>query len=62
MIPISTPTELRRISALPSPLEKVDGLVGEELLGVVGVVLVDRGAEVDLAERTGRAACPSRAG
>ena len=31
--------------------EKVDGLVGEELLGVVGVVLVDRGAEVDLTQR-----------
>ena len=50
MIPISTPTELRRYEhALTA--EKVDGLVGEELLGVVGVVLVDRGAEVDLTER-----------
>ena len=32
-------------------IRQFDGLVGEELLGVVGVVLVDRGAEVDLTER-----------
>ena len=32
-------------------VEQFDRLVGEELLGVVGVVLVDRRAEVDLAER-----------
>ena len=32
-------------------LDQLDGLVGEELLGVVGVVAVDRAAEIDLAER-----------
>ena len=32
-------------------VEEVDRLVGEQLLGVVGVELVDRGAELDLADR-----------
>ena len=40
----AAPNERRALA-----VEKVDGLVGEELLGVVGVVLVDRPAELGLA-------------
>ena len=50
MIPSSGPTDVRRIRAVPSPAKQLDRLVLEEVLGVVGVVAVDVGAEVDLAE------------
>ena len=51
MMPSSTPTELRRIRARTLAVDQFDRLVGQELLGVVGVVPVDCGAEVHFALR-----------
>ena len=51
MIPSSTPTGLRRMNAEPSPSSSSIGSSASSLARVVGVVLVDRGGEVDLAER-----------
>jgi hypothetical protein len=46
MIPRITPTEDGRMKAA----QQGDGTVGEQLLGVVGVVAVDGGAETHLAD------------
>ena len=51
MIPSSTPKGLRRMNAEPSPSSSSIGSSASSFARVVGVVLVDRGAEVDLAER-----------
>ena len=51
MMPSSTPSDERRMTAEPSPREQLDRLVLQEVRRVVGVVPVDRRGEVDLAER-----------
>ena len=52
MMPSSTPIALLRMKAEPSlPSSERDRLVLQQLGAVIGVVLVDVGREVDLAER-----------
>ena len=51
MIPSRTPTELRRTNADPSPSDSVIGSSARRLARLRRVVVVDRRAEVHLAER-----------